>query len=782
MVKRFFSCAGATLLLALSAAAAVPTPESHFGHKIGEDRKLLDWAKVVSYFELLAKSSDKIRVAEYGRSAEGRPLIVATIAAPETLKNLEKYKDIQRRLSDPRKTNAKEAEALIPQAKNIILMTCSIHATEVASTHSAVEFAYRLITEDNPHFRAILQNNILLLAPSINPDGVDIVTQWYRKTLGTSAEGSGPPELYQKYVGHDNNRDWYIFSQPETRATVSQLHNVWHPEIVYDVHQQGSGGSRIFIPPWLDPIEPNIDPILSQEMNWLGSAMASDLTAQGKTGVAIHAAYDFWSPSRHYQSFHGGMRILTESASVRLATPITLGPDDIDETSLGYKPRERSWNYLQPWLGGTWRIRDIIDYQEAAFESLLYNAAIKREDILRAFYTVNVHQIQRASPWGIVIPKDQRDPGATRKLLETMAFGDVEVSQDAQGNYVIPMAQPYSGWAKSLLERQQYPTDLLYPGGPPKRPYDTTAHTLPLLFGVDVSFIEKAPPGSLKKADFGKFETKSTYKASDTDGWKAVNAAWAKGTAVYRNPAGDFAVGTPAGGFKQVKRPRVGLYKSFAANMDEGWTRWLLEDFGFAYTSLRNADIQAGNLRAKFDSIVLPDEMAAVIQNGARGNLPDEYKGGLGDNGAQALKAFVEAGGTVVCLNKSSIWAIEHLGVKAKNVLAGVANKDFYSPGSLLNVKLDKSSPLTAGLPADITIWSEGSPAFTTEEQSVAKYTDSNPLASGWLLGEKLIEGKTALVDAKIGLGRVILFGMRPQYRAQSYLTFKLFFNSLVSR
>jgi hypothetical protein len=254
----------------------------------------------------------------------------------------------------------------------------------VASTHSAVEFAYRLLTESNPRFDAILKNTILILVPSINPDGVDIVTQWYRKTLNTKWEGTSPPELYQKYTGHDNNRDWYIFSQPETRATISKLHNGWHPEIVYDVHQQGSGASRIFIPPWLDPIEPNIDPILSQEMNMIGTSMASDLTSAGKTGVAIHAIYDFWTPSRHYQAFHGGLRILTESASVRLATPITVSPSEIDQSALGYDPRARSWNYLEPWKGGTWRLRDIIDYQQVAFESLLYNAAIHHAAGIRA--------------------------------------------------------------------------------------------------------------------------------------------------------------------------------------------------------------------------------------------------------------------------------------------------------------------------------------------------------------------------------------------------------------
>jgi Zinc carboxypeptidase len=747
---------------------------------MGADRQLLDWDKVVSYFHALASSSDKIRVAEYGRSAENRPLIVATIASPETLKQLDRYREIQRRLADPRITSPAEAEALFKQGKNVVLMTCSIHATEVASTSSAVEFAYRLITENNPHFQTILGNTILLLVPSLNPDGVDIVTKWYRSTLNTAFEGTNPPELYQKYIGHDNNRDWYIFSQPETRATISQLHNVWHPEIVYDVHQQGAYASRMFIPPWLDPTEPNIDPILSQEMNALGTTMASDLTADGKTGIAIHAAYDFWSPSRHYQAFHGGLRILTESASARLATPLTVAPGEIDEDALGYKPREKSWNYIQPWLGGTWKLRDIVDYQEVAFESLLYHAALDREVMLRNFYRVGQHQVERNSPWGIEIPANQRDPGATRRMLDTLAFGAVEIKQNAAGDYLIPMQQPYSGYAKALLERQNYPNLRLYPDGPPQRPYDVTAHTLPLLFGVDVKFLERNPGGALRSADLREPAARTTYKASDTDGWKAANAAWGRGGPVWRNQAGDFAFTRQPGDWREVKRPRIGLYKSWMGDIDEGWTRWLLEQFGFVFSSLQNADIQAGNLRARFDSVVFADETANAIEKGHEaGSMPVQYTGGLGEKGAEALRAFARAGGTLIFLNRAASYGIDKMGVKAKNVVAGVPPQDFYSPGSLLNARLNMQDPLTRGLPEEITIWSETSPVWSTEEESVAKYPDSGVLASGWLLGEKYIAGKTALIHTKYGAGNVVLFGMRPQYRAQSYLTFKLLFNSL---
>jgi hypothetical protein len=279
-------------------------------------------------------------------------------------------------------------------------------------------------------------------------------------------------------------------------------------------------------------------------------------------------------------------------------------------------------------------------------------------------------------------------------------------------------------------------------------------------------------------------ETKSAagaFAASDTDSWKSANAAWKSGKSIWRNETGDFAAASRGAGWHEIRKPRIGLYQSFNANMDEGWTRWLLEEFGFAYTTLHNADVQAGDLRSKFDTIVFADEAPNLIHNGRGANaLPPEYTGGIGDKGAEALKQFAAAGGTLVFLNKASEYAIQHLGVKAKDALAGVAAKDFYCPGSLLNVHLDKANPLTLGLPADIPIWVEASPAWDTTDGAVARYPESKVLASGWLLGESHITGKTALIDAKSGNGHIVLFGMRPQYRAQSYLTFKLFFNALL--
>jgi hypothetical protein len=402
-------------------------------------------------------------------------------------------------------------------------------------------------------------------------------------------------------------------------------------------------------------------------------------------------------------------------------------------------------------MGGEWRLRDIVDYQLIAMESVLYQAATRREDLLRNFYRIGRRAVARTSPWAFVIPAAQRDPAATEKLIETLAFGQVEIEKAAQafeaggkkygaGAWVIPMQQPYSSFAKTLLERQSYPDLRLYPGGPPKRPYDVTAHTLPLLMGVQVDAID-AP------------------------------------VAVPLAPiSGDL----PSKPSPLSVAARIGLYKSFVPSVDEGWTRWVLEQFGISYHSASNSDIVPGNLRRRFDVLIFPDQSAEVIAKGyPAGEMPDEYTGGLGEKGADALKRFVLDGGTLVFLNRSTSYAIATLGLN----LRPVAADDYYSPGSLLNVSLDTKSPLTRGLPAEIAIWSEASPAWEVPQGSparvVARYPRSGILASGWLLGEKYLAGKAALIDYPLGAGRVILFGMRPQYRGQSYQTFKLLFTAL---
>jgi hypothetical protein len=862
-MKRLIVIVGSVVLFGAAALAQIPSPEQHLGFRVGEDRKLADWEQVTGYFRKVAVADPaRLRLEELGKSTLGKPFVALTITSPDNMQKLARYLQIQQRLADPRGLSDADAEKLIGEGKAVVLMTCTVHSTEVASTQTALEYVYKLLTEDTPQHRDILNNVIFLLVPSLNPDGQDLVVKWYRKYVGTPFEGTQPVELYHPYVGHDDNRDWYMFTQVESQLTVSKLHNVWHPQVVYDVHQMGANAARLFVPPFLDPIDPNVDPLLVQQTNALGTAMAADLASAGKNGVAVNAMYDFWSPARHYQAYHAGLRILTESASARLASPARVRFEDLDSNALGYNAKRASWNFPDPWRGGDWHLRDIVDYQLIAYESLLAHVAHGREQYVRNFYRMGKRAAERSSaPFAFIVPPDQRDPAAAVKMLNTLRFGMVEVQRARQeftadgapypaGTYVVLLAQPYGSYAKTLLERQHYPDMREYPGGPPKRPYDVTAQTLPLLMGVNAVQVERPFKAELDKID--KIELPRTKLAapdgktsylltSESDNaFRAVNRLLKAGSKVKRFttptkydtrdfPAGTFLIpeeGAPriadlgltlvptgmrfqdtSGATLSV--PRVGIYVSYVPSMDEGWTRWVLEQFEFPYTRIYDKDVRAGDLASRFDVIVIPDESVNAIVNGharrgartesedepsaARGGraggeapVPDEFTGGIGNNGVANLRDFAMHGGTVVTLNAASNFAIERLNVGARNVLNGVPNKDFYGPGSILRVNLNPNHPLAFGADTQAAIWFEHSPAFAAsfespspDAQSVAQYPDGNPLMSGWLLGDTLLHGRSALLDAPLGRGHVVMFGFRPQYRGQSYGTFKLLFNAL---
>ena len=750
-----------TLAPALHAQArGVPAPASVIGFEPGTDRKLPPWRDVVAYFTALDAASTRVTVRTLGRTTMGRPFIAAFIGDAATLANLPRYRDIQRRLADARLRRPGEVERLVADGKAVVLITSSIHSTEVGGILTPLVLAHRLATGEDMETRAIRANTLVILVPSLNPDGVDIVGDWYRATLGTPAEGSTPPVLYHKYTGHDNNRDWYFFTQVETRLTVDSLHNVWHPQVVNDIHQQGANGSRIFIPPYLDPIEPNVDPALSAAVNALGTAMAWRLTADGLRGVTINSTYDAWTPARAYQHYHGGARILTETASARLATPIDV-PFDSLRSGLGYDARISTWNFLQPWRGGHWGIGDIVRYQTAASWAMLASVASDREGWLRSFAGIADRALHPDTVWpsAFLIPAAQRDSAAAATLVRVLQRGQVEVARTTAavvvggtrypaGSWTVRLDQPYGSFAKALLERQRYPDLREYPGGPPRRPYDVTAHTLPLLLGVDVVAV---PQGTTVAA-----------------GAPLPMLAEPRLTAP---------------GLSDRTARRIAIYRSWQPSMDEGWTRWVFEQHRIPYTTITDRDVRAGDLRARFDAIVVPDQSARGLERGLGGPYPDSLKGGLGDAGAKALAAFVDGGGTLVAFNEASDYAIRALQLPVRDVLEGVASKDFYGPGSLLGVALRAGHPLAEGQPARQTIWFEEGPAFeitdSTRATAVATYAGDDPLVSGWLLGGARLAGKAALVEARRGNGRVVLFGFRPQYRAQSFATFPLIWNAL---
>ena len=744
----------------------IPSPASILGFEPGADRHLPSWKQVTDYFTALDKASPRVSLRTLGKTTLGRPFLVAFISDSATLANLEHYRQIQRKLMDPRLQAAGERDRLLDEGKNVILITSSIHSTEVGGFTTPLVLADRLARAETPEARSILANTIIMLVPSQNPDGVDIVGDWYRATVGTKAEGTQPPQLYHHYTGHDNNRDWYAFTQVETRYTVDSLYTPWDPEIVNDVHQQGANAGRIFIPPYMDPVEPNIDPILTAGTNSLGMAMSWRMIADGFTGVATNASYDEWSPARQYSLYHRGVRILTETASARLATPITLEFEQLGP-GRGYDARDATWNYPALWNGGSWGYGDIVRYQVAASWAMLSQAARDRRAWLESYVSLGERALTdqaKAAAWGreawpsaFVIPKNQPDQAALRRLLNTLQRGQVEIREAGApvvaagttypaGSYVVLTQQPYGGFAKALLERQHYPDLREYPNGPPKRPYDVTAHTLPLLFGVDVADVRGVAP--------------------------ATGAPIAP-------------VAEPSVNAGLTSRRRVALYRSYNASMDEGWTRYTFDTYHVPYTSIVDRDVRAGNLNTRFDVIVLPDQSPNAITRGLGGNYPDSLRGGLGEEGARALAEFVTRGGTLVTFNDASEYAIEALKLPVRNVLAGVKSTDFYAPGSILAVDIRRDHPIAKRFVAHVpAIWFEESPAFeitdSTQATAVATYPAAgNPLLSGWLLGGTKLNGKAALVDVKRGSGHVVLFGFRPQYRGQSVATYPLVWGAL---
>lgn len=817
----------------------VPTPADQLGFVPGAARRLAPWSQIAAYFRLLGERSPRVRTEVLGQSTEGRPFLLTIIAGEETHARLDHYRDIQAHLADPRGVGAGTLARHVAEGKTVALVTCTIHATEIGATMMALSLAHDLATREDEQTRHILDNVILLLVPSLNPDGWDLVHDWYTKTLDTPHEGSAPPTLYQAYTGHDNNRDWFMLTQAENRLAVEKIHNVWHPQIVYDLHQMMQDGPRYFVPPFIDPYDPNVDPILSQEINVLGATMAQALAAAGKPGVTTNVIFDAYSPSRAYQHYHGGVRILSEAASCRIATPVTIKKEDL-KAGRGFDPHTATWNHPYPWPGGEWTLADIVAYNRIATDAVLLHAARYRDMWLTNFAAIARRAVERVgSPIAFVVPAGQRDPVTATELLHVLQRGGVEVVQATArftadgvtypaGSAVLHLAQPYGAYAKTLLETQQYPDLRLYPDGPPKPPYDITAHSLPLQMGVEAVAIAAPFTASLAPVSGLLPMPRGTVKGSGKAGIiigaetnasvKLVNALLAEGLEVHRTsgpvrgggeeyPPGAYILGAAGETLARIKeqciaagvraaavervptsarrlrQPKVGLYRPWWSNaIDEGWTRFILEEYGFLYDTLRDGDMRQGDLRGRCNCIILPAIPAKTILEGnSAADYPPEYTGGIGDLGAANLRRFVERGGTLIALDAACDVAIKQCYLPVTNVLEGVGSQEFYSPGSMVRLLLDPNHPVAFGFEREAVGMFVNSPAFAVHggATSVAWYPMSNPLLSGWMLGPERIQGRAAVVDVPLAQGRAILIGVRAQFRAQARGAYRLLFNSI---
>ncbi len=748
-------------------------------------------------------------------------MIAAFISAPENIRNLEKYKAIQSRLADPRKVASDaDRDQLIREGKTVVVISCSIHSTEIVASQMSMQLAYNLASANDEDTLSILHNTILILIPSPNPDGVDIVANYYRKTLGTPLEGRDPPELYHHYAGHDDNRDWFMLDLKETKAITRLFWKEWFPEIVYDIHQQGSNGSRFFVPPFYDPPNPHIAPLLLRQVGLIGHKMAADVTAAGFRGVLTNALYDTWwhGGFRTAPYFHNSIGILTEAASARIMTPSNVTREQLTRSNTrGMRSAsEVTTNFPEPWPGGAWHPRDIMQMELIACHSMLSLAANYRADYLRNFYELgkaNLSPIPDSEPIAYLIPAGQgRDENVAKmigalveqgvevyrldkelhlaerlQILHTVLDGGSRASTVRQvslaevfspyetpaGSYIIFLNQPYRQDVLALFEPQIYP-DRITANGEAERPYDVAGWTLPMMMGV-----ESLAVMSIREAEN---ERKLTLIKNENEVRRDLGLPlWIGEKSPIANPI----------------KPgvRIGIYQAARGNMDEGWTRYVFDTFNAPYQSLRDAAINDTNLRANFDAVVLPSDRA---REPAADSGPPAAEGaaGISDSGFKNLARFVEDGGTLICFDGSCGSLIRKWKLPLRNVLEGLRSSEFYCPGSILRISVDTSNPIARTMAKDVDAYFIGSSAFEITNtpkpvfdapqtpwptRVIARYAKENVLRSGWLLGEDKIKDRVALAEVTMGKGRIVLFAFRPQHRGQTWGTFPFIWNAINS-
>jgi hypothetical protein len=806
-------------LVVFSAAllAAPPRPEEIIGFKPGTDYKLMDYEQLYSYFQALAKESKRIQLVEMGKTSEGRPHLLALLSSEENLRDLPKWKEMNRKMALGIATAA-EAEDFAKNGKVFVWIDSSMHATEVAPSQHAPELAYKFLTDESEETRRIRDRVILVQVPCTNPDGMTMVTHWYRKNVGTPHELAPLPGLYQKYAGHDNNRDYFMLNLPETRNVTKQLFHEWFPQIVYNQHQIAPFPSRIFIPPYAEPLNPNIPAPVMEGINLIGAAMRERFHRENKPGAISYVGFDAWwnGGLRTVPAFHNMHGILTETAGYGGATPHTYKPGDLGERfSNGIPAKFPTVFYPLPWMGGEWKLKDAMDYMLTADWAIMDLAALRSHHFLHKAWELARANIENKSFTGYLISKDQQDPYAAATLADKLQLAGIEVHTLEEsmtlnfvsypaGSFWIPAQQAFRGYLVDLLEAQKYPELRSGQSGPTKRPYDLAGWTLSQQMGVEVQRLAAALPVGAKTRKLDKVPyPAATWSHSDSSSFLKTSEALSGGGSVYWNESG--AVLESAQGARwKLRAPRVAVYEPYTANMDAGWTMWFLDHFKIPYTKLSNEQVIAGNLRGRFDAIVFAQQAPASILHGTRAGegradsqQRPEYTGGIGTKGLVELEDFARKGGTLLAFDSAAGLFTQNFPIGVRTLLAPPSGRDedvnpnsFYAPGTLIRIDVDTKLPVAFGMRSQSVAMTTGGQAFEVtllkesnqgerEVKVIAHYAKQDLLASGWLSGERAVLGKPVAVHARLGQGGVYLYGFRPQFRGQPYGTFKLVLNAI---
>ncbi len=854
----------------------LPTPEASFGFQPGADYKLATYDQSIEYFKKLDAASKYLRLIEAGRTSQGRPMYFALISSPDNLAHIDRYREIALRLAHPDGLSEAEAHRLATEGKAFVHIDGGLHANEVAGPQHTPVLAFDLLARAaEPDARAILENVVLMLWPTINPDGQQMVAEWYMKNVGTPYEQSDPPYLYQEYVGHDNNRDAYMLNMIESRV-LEHAWRQWEPQIIYVHHQSGPFPTRIWLPPFSEPVGTDAPPLMAREVNMIGMAIAKGLEERGQVGAThMGTAFDAWYPGYvdYAPNFKNIAAFWTETALYQYATPHEYTIQDFPQNMRDLRPRSL---YSSPWPPGWWRLKDAVSYMETASWSVLEYASKYKESLLLNRYRAGRDQIARGRtrpPFAYIIPQDQHDVVAAVELLRRLAFGGVRISQlngaatfdnitYPSGTWIIPTDQEYAALAREVLDVQKYPDVRQYPDGPPERPYDAAGWTLPLQMGVRVvaasqpisadargrmaalgpriayksaptPYINTGPdaalfdsvPGTGFNSDLaamavvpppGKIVATGSSLALDpaaNNVFRAINRAWKEGATVQiasangPRPARYLIAGLSADRQMDlvrelalaaertdepgntIRKPRIGVYEPWGGNMSAGWTRWLLDQYGFEYVTLRPTDFQVP-ISPRIDVLLMPDgtRLRGGAATGGRGGraVRPEYADETTPADLAAIEAFVRGGGTFVCISTSCAFPIQQFKLPVINSVSGLRPEQFFLRGSIVEASIDTSHPVMAGMPATAALFVDGSPVFEIQPgfsgAILAWYaSEGSPLLSGYLIGEKYLAGKAAALDVPLESGHVILLGFRPEWRGQPFGTFRVLFNALLN-
>jgi len=869
------------------AAQEVPSPAEHIGHEMGAARQLADWEQLLEYYRHLADNSSRVRLEELGPTTLGQrhrgtddpghvsgldlggnPFVVLYVSSAENLDDLSTLRRHNATISDPRGASEAEIERAIDEGVAVVTQSYGLHSNEVAATQTAAEVVYELASREDEKFTRIRENTVSVIFPSLNPDGTEMITDWYRRTKGTDHEGVSMPWLYHHYVGHDNNRDAYMQNTVESRYVGEILFREWVPQAYVDHHEMGNDGPRFYVPPYSEPIRPDADPLVWREIDWFGAHMAYSTQQQGISGVVDGAIFSGWGHfGWHWITpFHNVAGMLTESARTgRYATPTHFQSDQLEGSpGRGFPYYGEQVRYPDPWEGGEWTLHDIVEQQKVSSIATLDIAARNREKVLRNATLKAKRQIERGREGkpaaAYVIPADQHDALTAAKMVNRLLWQGIDVERAEQefvhegraydaGSYVVSLAQPKRGVIRWLLGRTFYP-DNAYTrdDGEPIWPYDLSTHTMYEFMGVEVTPVDapvEAPtaPVASELDPTGTVEAGASGYVLDgrlNDSFHAMNLLMDEGVPVRRldRPPegtdlrpGDFLVPADApedvlssvadetgvsfapraagaaSGSRALERQRIGMYQPFyGGNMDEGWTRMLLETFGFPYETLRDEAIAAGELAQTYDVVILPEEDLELMKGpdveAWELKPPSEYRSGFGEEGAEALNRFVQNGGTLLTFGNAGDLPLREFDLPVENKAEGHVGGDaeeasdaeegdsFWAPGSTLRVNVDTDHPLAYGMPSTAygLFWAENQVYETQinprseEMHRFATYQERDVLQSGWLEGEEFIADEAAAISVPYGEGEVVMLGFRPQFRHTTHGTFKFVFNALVSR